>query len=50
LTLLAAIATFGLEHDILKENQAASLLLAAILTAVIYPFLMKKIIKSQQKK
>lgn len=46
LTLLAAIATFGLEHKILSENQAASILLAAILTAVIYPFLMKKIIKS----
>jgi Kef-type K+ transport system membrane component KefB len=49
LTLLAAIATFGLEHKILTENQAASILLAAILTAVIYPFLMKKIIKSLQK-
>ena len=48
LTLLAAIATFGLEHKILAENQAASILLAAILTAVIYPFLMKKIIKSIQ--
>jgi len=46
LTLLAAIATFGLEHKILTKNQAASILLAAILTAVIYPFLMKKIIKS----
>ena len=46
LTLLAAIATFGLEHKILAEHQAASILLAAILTAVIYPFLMKKIIKS----
>jgi len=48
LTLLAAIATFGLEHKILTENQAAAILLAAILTAVIYPFLMKKIIKALQ--
>jgi Kef-type K+ transport system membrane component KefB len=45
LTLLAAIATFGLEHKILTENQAAAILLAAILTAVIYPFLIKKMIK-----
>ena len=49
LTLLAAIATFGLEHKILTENQAAAILLAAILTAVIYPFLMKKMIKLLQR-
>jgi Kef-type K+ transport system membrane component KefB len=49
LTLLAAIATFGLEHKILTENQAAAILLAAILTAVIYPFLMKKMIKVLQR-
>ncbi|UCH98381.1 MAG: cation:proton antiporter [Candidatus Aminicenantes bacterium] len=50
LTLLAAIATFGLEHQIITGTQAASILLAAILTAVIYPFIMKKIIKALQKK
>lgn len=49
LTLLAVIATFGLEHKILTENQAAAILLAAILTAVIYPFLMKKMIKLLQR-
>ena len=45
LTLLAAIATFGLEHKILTESQAAAILLAAILTAVVYPFIMKLIAK-----
>jgi Kef-type K+ transport system membrane component KefB len=44
LTLLAAIATFGLEHKIIDETQGASILLAAILTAFIYPGVMKKII------
>lgn len=47
LTLLVAIAAFGLEHDIIAENQAASILLAAILTAVIYPTIMKRIIKKR---
>ncbi len=46
LTLLAAIATFGLAHNILTGNQAASILLAAVLTAFIYPAIMKKIIKN----
>jgi Kef-type K+ transport system membrane component KefB len=50
LTLLVAIATFGLEHGVLEENQAASILLAAVLTAFIYPALMKSIIKSIRKK
>jgi hypothetical protein len=50
LTLLAAIATFGLENDILRENQAASILLAAVLTAFIYPALMKTIIKNIKQK
>jgi len=45
LTLLVAIATFGLEQGIIAEPQAASILLAAILTALIYPVLLKKIIK-----
>lgn len=46
LTLLAAIATFGLEQRIIPRDQAASILLAALLTAFIYPALLKKIIKS----
>ncbi|MCP4216383.1 MAG: hypothetical protein GY765_17165 [bacterium] len=45
LTLPVAIATFGLENSSIAENQAASILPAAILTAVIYPAIMKKIIK-----
>jgi len=43
LTLLAAIATFGIENNILAEDQAAAILLVAIITAVIYPFIMKKL-------
>lgn len=50
LTLLAAIATFGLEQGIIKEPQAAAILLAAILTAFIFPFVMKKIILLMEKK
>ncbi|MCP4149311.1 MAG: cation:proton antiporter [bacterium] len=48
LTLLVAIAAFGLESGIIVENQAASILLAAILTAVIYPAVMKIIIKKSR--
>lgn len=47
LTLLVAIATFGLENNIIAENQAAAILLAAILTAFIYPTILKRIIKSR---
>ncbi len=50
LTLLVAIATFGLGSGVLKENQAASILLAAVITAFIYPALMKAIIKNIRKK
>jgi len=50
LTLLVAIATFALEHKVLTGNRASSLLLAAILTALIYPVLMKFIIKALRKK
>ena len=50
LTLLVAIAAFGLEKQIIVENQAASILLAAILTAFIYPVLMKRIIKTIREK
>jgi len=46
LTLLVAIATFGLEQQIILREQAASILLAALLTSFIYPALLKKIIKS----
>lgn len=49
LTLLAAIATFGLENNILQESQAAAILLAAILTAFIFPFIIKNIIKKMAK-
>ncbi|MCP5105883.1 MAG: cation:proton antiporter [bacterium] len=45
LTLLVAIATVGLKHKIIAENQAASILLAAILTAFVYPAIMKRLIK-----
>jgi Kef-type K+ transport system membrane component KefB len=49
LTLLVAIATFGLEQQIIPRDQAASILLAALLTAFIYPGLLKKIIKSVER-
>jgi Kef-type K+ transport system membrane component KefB len=50
LTLLVAIAAFGLEQKIINEQQAASILLAAVLTAFIYPAAMKRIIKSMARK
>jgi len=50
LTLLVAIAAFGLEQGIIKETRAASILLAAVLTAFIYPALMKRIIKTIREK
>jgi Kef-type K+ transport system membrane component KefB len=46
LTLLVAIAAFGLEQQIINQSQAASILLAAILTALIFPAMVKRIIKS----
>ncbi|MCK4762956.1 MAG: cation:proton antiporter [Candidatus Aminicenantes bacterium] len=42
LTLLVVIATFGLEHGIISREQAASVLLAAVLTSIIYPALLKR--------
>jgi Kef-type K+ transport system membrane component KefB len=48
LTLLVAIATFGLEQKIIAEPQAASILLAAILTAFVYPALLKRFIKKME--
>ncbi len=50
LTLLVAIAAFGLEHNILNANQAASILLTAIITAVIYPAVMKRILKKMEQR
>ena len=47
LTLLVAIATFGLKEGIIAGDQAAAILLASILTAFIYPALMKIIIKAR---
>jgi len=49
LTLLAAIATFGIEQQIIPRDQAASILLAALLTALIYPVLLKKIIRAMER-
>jgi Kef-type K+ transport system membrane component KefB len=45
LTLLVAIATFGVKNNILSGGQGAAILLAAVLTALIYPALLKKILK-----
>ena len=50
LTLLVAIATFGLEQGIIKNDRASSILLAAVLTALVYPAFMKLIIKKIKKK
>lgn len=50
LTLLVAIATFGVENNILSANQGAAILLAAVLTAFIYPAILKRIIKQIHKK
>ena len=41
LTLLVAIATFSLEGGLLPAKQAAALLLAAVLTALVYPLLFR---------
>lgn len=48
LTLLVAIASFGLESKIIQQKQATAILLTAILTAFIYPALIKLIIKRKQ--
>jgi hypothetical protein len=49
LTLLAAIATFGLQQQIIPRDQAASILLATLLTTFLYPGLLKKIIKNMER-
>lgn len=46
LTLLVALATFGLDAGVLDKSHTASILLAAILTSVIYPVLFKKMVSA----
>ncbi len=45
LTLLVAIATLGLEADILSEMEASAIVLAAIITGLIYPWFFKYLIR-----
>lgn len=45
LTLLVALATFGMKSGALDRTQASSVLLAAILTALVYPTLFKLLAK-----
>ncbi len=49
LTLLVAIATFGLEMKIIDKSSASAILLSAILTALIYPAMFKILVKYQKK-
>lgn len=49
LTLLVAIATFGLEMKILTKSSASAILLSAILTALVYPAMFKVLVKYQKK-
>lgn len=45
LTLLVAIATFGLESKIIEKTQTAAILLAAIVTSILYPIIFKQLLK-----
>ncbi len=45
LTLLVAIATIGYETQMINKLQASTIILTAILTALIYPWIFKNIIK-----
>ncbi|WP_457644108.1 cation:proton antiporter [Persephonella sp.] len=45
LTLLVAIATIGLEVNMLDKKQASIIILSAILSGLIYPWLFKIIVK-----
>lgn len=45
LTLLVAIATIGYETDMIDKTQASTIILTAILTALIYPWIFKNIAK-----
>lgn len=46
LTLLVAIATFAYENELIPSDQAAAMLLAAVLTALVYPVLFRALIRS----
>lgn len=50
LTLLVAIATFGLEIDILNRADASAILLSAVLTALVYPSLFKLMARTHKKR
>ncbi len=45
LTLMVAIASLGYEANIITKEQASVILLTAILTALVYPWLFKVIVK-----
>lgn len=45
LTLLAAIATIGYEINLLSKDNASAILLTAILTAFLYPFIFRNFAK-----
>jgi hypothetical protein len=49
LTLLIAIATFGFDIGVIGKIQASSILLAAILTALIFPLFFKKILRREHR-
>ncbi len=48
LTLLAAVATLGLETDILSKEDASAIVLTAIITGLVYPWIFKLLINSLQ--
>ncbi len=48
LTLLVAISTFAYENELIPSDQAAALLLAAVLTALVYPVLFRTLIRSSR--
>ncbi len=45
LTLLIVIATLGLELNIITKEQASVILLTAIISALVYPFIFKVLVK-----
>ncbi len=45
LTLLVAIATLGLEADILSEVEASAIVLTAIITGLVYPWFFKYLVR-----
>ena len=50
LTLLVAIATIGLNLNLLTKDDASAIILTAIITGLIYPWLFKMIVKYLQVK